>query len=118
MQITITGRDLALTLGAGLIGLLAARSVTPAQAQETPPPAATTEAATTEAAAPTARPTCTETEISVWVPVNSGACVYPNRFPYVHEYNWCPVPEGAKVIGSVILPDNVAAGVLLQRCKQ
>lgn len=115
MQITITGRDLALMLGAGLTGLLAAHAVTPAQAQDAP-------AATTEAAAPatttTARPTCTETEISVWVPVNSGACVYPNRFPYVHEYNWCPVPEGSKVVGSVILPDNVAAGVLLQRCKQ
>lgn len=100
MNITITGRDLALVFGAALLGLLAAKSVEPAQAQEG-----------------AVGDTCKQYEVTIWVAAENVDCGLKKTDPlYAHKDQWCAAPEGAEIIAPVYATDQ--AFFWIKRCKQ
>ena len=102
MTFTINGRDLALVLGAGLLGLLAAQSMGSAQADEPT----------------TSAPSCKQHEVTIWMTTqdNEGCDLKPHQAPFAHNNQWCSAPTGVEIIG--LASNSSGTGLWIKRCKQ
>ncbi|MCB9763864.1 MAG: hypothetical protein H6739_29105 [Alphaproteobacteria bacterium] len=99
MKTPFNARDLALMLGAGLLGLLAAKSVEPAQAQQS---------ATAEV--------CKQWELTTWHAELDERCTISMKNPINYRANnWCAAPEGTEIVQTV---PSSSTTFWIKRCKQ